>query len=138
MKEEARTFNGLYNGLLRVQTGAAKKPEKVLREWCQRTHYKFEGQTVDELCQEHILPLVESQNQEELVKWAEILLNAAKEAGVTKEEVDVLVLAEENAEAYVEWDGEEIYPDDKVEVITPAWYKNGKLLEQGQCKLIQE
>lgn len=43
LDENARVFNGLYNGLWRVHCGSAKKPEKVLREWSQRTHYKFEN-----------------------------------------------------------------------------------------------
>lgn len=37
LMENARVFNGLK----RVQSGTAKKPEKVLREWSQHTHYKW-------------------------------------------------------------------------------------------------
>lgn len=134
--ENARTFNGLFNGLWRVHGGSAKKPEKVLREWCQRTHYKFESQSVDTLCQEQILPLIEAEDREGLTKWAGLLLDAAAAAGITKEDAATLVLTESSAGAYVEWNGEELYPDDEIEVITPAWYQNGKLLEQGQCKVI--
>ena len=136
LAENARTFNGLFSGLWRVQSGNAKKPEKVLREWCQRTHYKFENQPVDTLSQEQILPLIEAEDREGLTKWAGLLLDAAAVAGITKEDAATLVLTESSAGAYVEWNGEELYPDDEIEVITPAWYQNGKLLEQGQCKVI--
>lgn len=134
LTENARTFNGLYNGLSRVQSGIAKKPEKILREWYQRTHYKFENQPVDVLCQEKIQPLIEATDRDGLHKWANLLLEAAVAAGITREEAQTLVLTETNADAYVEWDGNDLYPEDEIKVVTPAWYQNGKLLEQGQCK----
>lgn len=134
LTDDARVFNGLFSGLQRVVGGAAKKPEKVLREWCQRTHYKWENAQVDILCQQHIVPLIESADREALSKWAAILLDAAAAAGITKETAQKLVLTESNAADYVEWDGNDLYPEDEIEIITPAWYQNGKLLEQGQCK----
>lgn len=136
LTENARIFNGLYNGLLRVQSGNAKKPEKVLREWCQRTHYKWEHQPVDTLCQEQLVPLIEAEDRESLTRWANLLLEAAAAAGITKEEASTLTLTEDNADAYVEWDGNDLYPEDEIEVIAPAWYQNGKVLEQGQCKKV--
>lgn len=138
LSENARVFNGLYNGLLRVVSGNAKKPEKVLREWIQRTHYKFENQPVDVLCQKKIRPLIEAEDRESLTKWANSLLDAAAAAGIKKEEMMELLLTEANADAYVEWDGYDLYPEDKIEIITPAWYQNGKILEQGQCRKINE
>lgn len=136
LKADARVFNGLFSGLLRIRTGSAKKPEKVLREWCQRTHYQFENQTADTLCQQQLLPLIESAHRDGLSKWANLLLEAAEAAGITRETARILVLTQTNAADYVEWDGEELYPDDTVEIITPAWYHGGKLLEQGQCRKI--
>lgn len=134
LTENARVFNGLFSGLLRVCSGAARKPEKVLREWCQRTHYKWENEPVDILCREQILPLIETADVEGLARWAELLLDAASVAGITREADAVLVLTDSSAGAYVEWDGEELYPEDEVEIISPAWYQNGKVLEQGQCR----
>jgi len=136
LTEDARVFNGLFSGLQRIQNGTAKKPEKVLREWCQRTHYKWENEPVDNLCQQHIVPLIETEERDALTKWANLLLEAATAAGITKAEEISLVLTEHNSEAYIEWDGFELYPEDEVEVITPAWYQNGKLLEQGQCRKV--
>lgn len=134
LTEDARVFNGLFGGLQRVVSGATKKPEKVLREWCQRTRYKWENEPVDLLCQQHIVPLFEPADQEALSKWAALLLDAAAAAGITKEAAEKLVLTESNAADYVEWDGNDLYPEDEVEIITPAWHQNGKLLEQGQCR----
>lgn len=134
LTDEARVFNGLFSGLQRIVGGTAKKPEKILREWCQRTHYKWENQQLDTLCQQHIVPLIENTDREALTKWAGLLLDAAAAAGITKETTETLVLTEENDNAYVEWDGNDLYPEDEIEIITPAWYQNGKLLEQGQCR----
>lgn len=134
LREDARVFNGLFDGLHRVRSGTAKKPEKVLREWCQRTHYKWENEAVDLLCQDCIVPLTESADREALIKWAGLLLEAAAAAGIAKETAERLVLTEENADDYIEWDGEELSVGDTVEIITPAWYQNGSLLEQGQCR----
>ena len=136
LEENARTFNGLFSGLARVQSGNAKRPEKVLREWCQRTRYKFEDQPVDLLCREHIIPLIEADDKDGLMKWAILLLDAAAAAGINKEAENTLVLTEANGNAYVEWDGDELYAEDQIEVILPAWYQNGRLLEQGQCRKI--
>lgn len=133
LTSEARVFNGLYSGLLRVVGGTAKKPEKVLREWCQRTHYRWENEPVDVLCREQILPLIGTTDAQGLHKWACLLLDAVAAAGITREEAATLVLTEGNAADYVEWDGNDLYPEDEIEIITPAWYQNGKLLEQGQC-----
>lgn len=138
LEENARVFNGLYNGLWRVHSGSAKKPEKVLREWSQRTHYKWENEQADILCQQNIVPLIEAEDREGLTKWADLLLEAAAAAEILREEAQTLVLTEENADAYVEWDGKELYPEDEIEIITSAWYQNGKLLEQGQCKKTNE
>ena len=135
--KHARVYNGLYSGLQRIQSGTAKKPEKILREWCQRTHYKFEQQSVDLLCQEHIQPLIEAEDREELVQWAGMLLDAAAAAGIKAEKAATLVLTQENADAYIEWDGKELYPEDEIEVIMPAWYQNGNVLEQGQCRVLR-
>lgn len=136
LTEEARVFNGLFSGLQRVISGTAKKPEKVLQEWCQRTHYKWENEAADLLCRQHIIPLIESADREALVKWTDLLLTAALAAGITKETAEKIVLTEENADAYIEWDGNDLYPEDEIEIITPAWYQNGKVLEQGQCRML--
>ena len=90
LTENARVFNGLYSGLLRIHEGTAKNPVRILREWCQRTHYKFENQSVDTLCQEYIVPLFEEEQHDTLLKWVNLLLEAAKQAGITREEASAL------------------------------------------------
>ncbi len=89
---------------------------------------------MDTLCQEQIVPLIETQDRENLTKWACLLLDAAAAAGIRNEAAETLSLTNENADAYVEWDGNNLYPEDEIEVITPAWYQNGRVLEQGQCR----
>lgn len=137
-RENAAVYNGLFSGLLRVYSDSAKKPEKVLREWCQRTHYRWENREADLLCRQHILPAVESADREALKQWAELLLRAAAAAGITREPAQTLVLTPDNMDDYVEWNGAEPEPGDTVRVIAPAWYQSGTLLEQGQCEKTEE
>ena len=136
LSDDARLFNGLYSGLYRVARGTAKRPEKVLREWSQRTHYRWENEAVDILCHEHLVPLIEAVDGNALTKWASLLLDAATTAGIMRESAEKLVLTDSNAADYVEWDGNDLYSEDEIEIITPAWYQNGKLLEQGQCRKV--
>lgn len=136
LSNEARLFNGLYDGVYRVANGTARRPEKILREWSQRTHYRWENEAVDILCQEHLVPLIEAVDGNALTKWASLMLDAASAAGITRESAEKLVLTDSNAADYVEWDGNDLYSEDEIEIITPAWYQNGKLLEQGQCRKV--
>ena len=136
LAEDAQVFNGLYASLFRITAGEAKKPEKPLREWCQRTHYKWEDSPADQLCRQYLLPLLEKEDREALVQWAEQLLSAASAAGITRETAETLVLTECSIRDYVEWDGNELYPEDEVAILAPAWYQNGILLEQGLCRKV--
>ena len=134
LSKQARVYNGLFSGLYRIQNGKSKRPEKTLREWCQRTKYAFANKEADVFCREWLQPLIEAEDREGIIKWANLLLDAAKKAGITREEALQVILTEDTADAYIEWDGEELNPEEEVEIITPAWYQNGTLLEQGQCK----
>lgn len=135
---DAKTFNGLFSGVRRVADGEAKKPDKVIREWCARTRYKWEDQPIVELCNQTLVALTEGGTEKEYRKWAGLLLKAAAAAGITTEADKQLTLDESNVNAYVEWDGEDLYVGDTVEVMNPAWYQNGQVLEQGHCKKIAD
>ncbi len=134
LSDNASVYNGLYTGIKRVFEGAAKKPEKVIKEWCSRTEFNFENSKADKLCKKHLLPLCEKEGTEQYKKWSSLLLKSVEKAGITYETSSEITLNDQNVNAYIEWDGEELYPEDAVEIINPAWYKNGKVLEQGHCK----
>lgn len=134
LAEDARVFNGLYTGLYRAAGGQSGKPEKVLIQWCRRACHRWENQPVDILCREMILPLAESGDREALISWAGAVLAAGEKTGITMERAETLVLTEEHLEDYLEWNGGDLEPGDTVRIITPAWYQNGTLLEQGQCE----
>lgn len=134
LKENAKVFNGLYGGLQRVVDGKAKKPESVIAEWWTRTRYEWENQPLTEISRE----CFENVSCEDLAKWASLLLNAAAGAGITKEQSKTIVLDEISSAAYVEWDGKEIFIGDTVKVMNPAWYQNGRVIEQGHCMLLKE
>lgn len=133
----AKVYTGMYASLVRVADGKSKKPEKVLREWTARAAYQWENSSITELCKRTLSPASESGSAEDCARWARLLLQAAKQAGVTKDRKDtVLTLDDSSIRAYTEWDGQDIYPEDTVKVMLPAWYQKGRVLEQGQCTLV--
>lgn len=134
---DAKVYTGMYTSMIRVAADKSKKPEKVLREWAARTGYQWENGLVTELCKRTLTPAAESGSAEGCAKWARLLLRAAKQAGITRDRKEaVLTLDDSSIRAYTEWDGQDIYPEDTVKVILPAWYQKGRVLEQGQCTLV--
>ena len=138
LQTNAGLYNGLYAGLERIRHKTAKKPEKILKEWHARTVYKWEKSPIAALCGETLAPAVESADPDACAKWAELLLNAAQSAGITKETAEELELDVTTIRAYVEWGGRELYMGDRVKVLHPAWYQNGQVIEQGHCTLLSE
>jgi len=139
LMSDAKVYTGMYTSLARLADGEARKPEKVLREWVTRTTYKWEDAPITALTRRTLAPAAESGSAQDCAKWALLLLRAAQCAGVTKDRKEtVLTLDDASIRAYAEWDGKEIYPNDTVKVVIPAWYQNGRVLEQGQCTLIAE
>lgn len=138
LQANAGLYNGLYAGLERVRDKTAKKPEKIMKEWHARTVYKWEESPIAALCGETLTSAVESADPDACAKWAELLLNAAQSAGITKETAEELELDETTIRAYVEWDGNDLYVGDRVKVLHPAWYQNGQVIEQGHCTLFSE
>lgn len=135
---DAELYNGLYAGLERVSGKTAKKPEKILKEWYSRTVYKWEESPIAALCKETLAPAVESADPDVCAKWAGLLLNAVKAAGITKETAEELELDETTIRAYVEWDGGDLYMGDRVKILHPSWYQSGQIIEQGHCSLLPE
>ena len=136
LSSNAKVYTGMFNSLRRAADGAAKKPEKVLREWCARSVYKWPGSEAERLCREYLLPVAEAADVVECAKWAKLLLEAAQAAGITAETAQKRMLDEDGVRAYTEWDGQELYPDSCVRIITPAWYQNGAVIEQGMASLL--
>lgn len=133
---DAKLYNGLYAGMDRVRHKTAQKPEQILKEWNSRTIYKWEDSPIAELCKKTLVPALESREPQLCAKWAELLLQAAQAAGITKETAEELELNETTIRAYVEWSGEELYIGDHVKVLHPAWYQKEQVIEQGHCNLI--
>lgn len=129
-----KTYIGLYSGIARVTARTAKKPEKVLKEWCIRTENQFGECKASDICHCQIIPLVEKGDKAKLKKTAARLLKAAKAAGIhTESEPKEMILSEKNATAYIDLNDNELFEGDRVKVISPAWFQNGKLIEQGYC-----
>lgn len=136
---DAKVYTGMYTSLARLVRGKTKKPEKVLREWVTRTTYRWEDGPLADLCGRTLTPAAESGSAQDCAKWALLLLQAAYQADVTRDRNgDILTLDDASIMAYTEWDGQEIYSGDTVKVVMPAWYQNGRVLEQGQCTLVEE
>lgn len=138
LMERADVFNGLYGGLLRVQEGTAKKKGKILSEWWHRTRYQWDGQELTEFCRPVFEKLLAEEPEEEYRKYARLLLEAAAAAGITRDEPGELTLDELTTNAYTDWEAEQLYLGDRVKVLLPAWYQNGRVLEQGSCQRLDE
>ncbi len=139
LTKDAKVYTGMYSSLTRLVAGKAKKPEKVIREWVTRTTYKWEDAPITALTRRTMAPAAEHGFLEDCAKWARLLLTAARQADITQDRKgDVLTLDDSSIRAYAEWDGKEIYPEDTVKVKIPAWYQNGRVIEQGQCMLIPD
>ena len=135
LASDAKVYTGMFNSLRRVVDDAATKPEKVLREWCARTSYKWPESEAEQLCRKYLLPAAEAADAEGCAKWAKLLLEAAQGAGISPETAQELTLDDHTVIAYTEWDNQELYPDSRVKIITPAWYQNGGVIEQGMASL---
>lgn len=134
---DAQKFNGLYKGIYQVSTEKNEKKCKALDEFYKRLSY-LSG--YDELIKmlSAFFPTGE-RSFKKLVKLSKLILSAAANANIyhTKTD-DVIVLKNENALDYQDWDGNDIYEGDAVKIVLPAWYQEGKLLEEGYCTLIEE
>lgn len=136
LNENADVFSGLYNGLQRIIDGTAKKKNRIVHEWWIRAHYQWEGKPFEQMCKSYFEPLTENGDDEDYIELTELLLEAARSAGIIHDEIGSITLDESNTNAYLDWDGEDLYLGDTVEIMTPAWYQNGRILEQGYCKKI--
>ena len=138
LTEKAAVFNGLYGGLLRIQAGTARKKGKILGEWWHRTRYQWEGQELENFCRPVFEKLLAEEPEEEYRKYARPLLEAAAAAGITRDEPGEITLDELTTNAYTDWEAEQLYLGDRVKVLLPAWYQNGRVLEQGSCQRLDE
>lgn len=132
-KENSKVYNGMFASIKRVSDGKAKNSDKVIKELCSRTSYNIKKSDIEDLCTLTADKLSSENRKRD--KWLKLLLKAIEDASIRCEEKDVLIINETNINDYIEWDGCEIYPDDVVEIINPAWYQDGKLIEQGLCKI---
>ena len=137
LRTNANVYVGLFSGLWRVNGGKTKKARSVLGEWSSRTRYHLAQTPAGRICERALHPLVEDAGSELYGKWAELLLRAAERAGIERESAAQIVLNETSTLAYIEWDGEVLYCGDRVKIMSPAWYQNGRVLEQGHCCLIR-
>ena len=134
--DNADLYNGLYAGLVRVELGKAKSPHKTLKEWYDRTRSNWEDGEITRLSEKILKPVIERADPDECAIWARLLLKASEAAGLRRDERKSLVLTERNANSYTEWNGEELYVGDTVEIMFSAWYQNETLIEQDICTLL--
>lgn len=128
----AATFNGLYNGIYRIATEQNKKNFKPLDEFYQRMCYLTEYSDLAKQLSPFFPTSVQSEKQ--LLSFCKILLSSMKSACIFHtEKSDTVILTKDNVMHYEDWDGNELYVDDTVKIISPAWYQEGHILEKGYC-----
>lgn len=135
LKNNAKVFIGLYNSMEKASLCKTKYPEKIIREWYTRAKHKWDG--VYEQYTQHILPMIENGSDNvEYAKWASVIMEAAKAAGISKSGKDEFIITEENLAEWNDWNDSELSEGDRVKSVIPAWYQDGKLLETGFCEKI--
>lgn len=138
-EENANMFTGLYNSILKIAGGNSKKPAKTFHELWQRAHLKWDEAPIDILSKQIFDNLAAKNSNKAYTKTASRLLKAMQKAGFVHDEINqILKLTSSTILAYTEWDGNEIYEDDVVSVMIPAWYHDGKVIEQGVCTQIKD
>ena len=138
LTEKAGTFRGLYTSLRRISEGKSKKKQRVIHEWYKRTEYNIDDEETVKLSAEILLPLTKEGTDEDFAKWADLLLKAAENAGISQDAEGILTLDGSNTNAYAEWSGEPLYLGDKIEVTVGAWYQSGEIIDQGFCNKLDE
>lgn len=138
-RENPNMFSGLYNSILKISEGTYKNPDKAFHELWQRAHLKWEGASIDIISKQVFDKIAAKKSDKAYKKTACRLLNALKKAGFTHDKPNQTIkLTGSNILAYTDWDGDEIYEDDIVSVMMPAWYCDGKVAEQGICTQTKE
>ena len=128
--EKAESVNGLYNGLDRIFNGDATRNSKSINEFYQRLSYIPEYSDLYALMQKKY-PL-EDLTPKKLSKLGAAVSGAILHAEITHSSKGELITADrETVLQYQAWNGEELFPDGKIRVVMPAWFQNGKLIEQG-------
>ncbi len=135
-KENAKIYNGMFNSLKKMSEGKTKNTDKIVKELCSRTEYNVKNIDTKQLCEITQQKLCAQNKKTD--KWMKLLMKAIDYAAIYCESEKRLVLDESNTNDYTEWDMNEICVGDTVEVLNPAWYQDGKLIEQGHCSIVEE
>lgn len=139
LEKDAGLFCGLYTPMLRLANGRARKPERVLAEWSGRAAAGLNDIDGCESALSEMQKAIDSGDAEEMAQCARLVLLAAKDAGITHDKKgEKLTITEQTAPAYTTDEGEAPYLGDVVSVETPAWYRNGVVIESGACIVEQE
>ena len=133
LKNYAAIYNGLYASVYKIANGNTRRLDGILKEWIDRTENVLPENSLNSLIEK-----IRACDSNGGILIAKSIMASAVKAGITAEKLMVLVLTEKNITSYIEWNGNELYEGCKVKVISPAWYQNGKNIEQGHCEIIEE
>ena len=131
-KKDAKSFGGVYNGILLICRGEQKR-FKALDEFHQRLSY-LEGYEELKKLLDNFYPAGE-QSKKNLQKLACMIIQATEDAGITHSEKEQTIQLGDDVLHYNELENEELYVDDTVKVAIPAWTQGNLLLEKGYCYL---
>lgn len=130
--DDAEKFKGLYNGIERIVLGKGKKNFKPLFELYQRIQYMPKYSDIAEI----IEPVFKSKEHDPRILSAlgKIVFSAVDRAGINHDPARaVIILDQKSVMCYCAWEGDQVYPGDTVRIISPAWFQNDRLLEEGFC-----
>lgn len=130
VKASPEKFEGLYEPVYRLIENPAL-PLSALREWNIRAGFLFADSRLEKLTKLCAESAWAKKNPQ---KAAKLMMQCIEKAGVTREQLDetnTLCLSPLQASAYRALDGQLLYAEQTVHVITAAWYCNGLVVEHG-------
>ena len=130
----AISFKGLFRRLLCTFEKQGKRPQNSISKWYDRTRFLWPDNEINWLTQKTLVPVIIRDDAEECAFWAGIILQAAKEAGINRDDTNKLIVGKSELNNYFAWNGRRLRIGETVNVLYPAWYQQGQLLEKGYVR----
>lgn len=134
LTSDAKNFKGLFRRMACTQEMQGKRPQNSISKWYDRTRFLWPESEITRLLQETLVPVIIRDDERECAFWARLFLRAATEAGITCDNKIALIINQAGIINYVARSGRKLRIGDTVNVLYPAWYQNGQLLERGYCR----
>lgn len=131
----AGAFSGLYEPLYKMAKGGAKYRAGVIGDWAVRTKNLENADHYCALWGTKLADAASWDSEQALVKINE-LLSFVRDAGVLRDNTELITVDGNTYKNYVAFDGERIESGSQALVKAPYWFISDKILEKGMIEKI--